>query len=932
MTNPAAPSEHVRFNAPEPRAQSTWWTRYRDAITGLSPDALRALEADCHYIVDCGIFGEPTEEHRQLSSRARTGLVMGSVQSGKTASMLGVTAMSVDKGVDIVVILAGTRLSLWRQTYGRLRRQLDSGPDTAAKHSSRVLVPANGAVESADSINLPDLYAIQPATVRNKLRRRRPIIVVAMKQTNHLHALADSLRTNVFPNIAALDRPGRMLILDDEADDGSILDAVAELGQDPVFGNLKQVPRAIANLWDSPQGTPRNLLATYVAYTATPQANFLQEDHNPLAPRDFLVSLRTPLDTGQAVNEADSCAPRSSTYPDPAGLPAFYTGGEVFYRRGRAAHLCRELTSDNVADLSEAVRAFLVAGAIRLHRSGRLGPVSAASATFGTSEAASEAVMEPHSMLYHPSASIQDHFQSAEDLLVWAGVPNRVAARALIDTGCATLPQTLVSTMFADPLPWKAWLERYEQSARAIETEFNLINPRAFPDWPTVQTLLADEIIPGTRVSVVNSDPDADDSPAYSPEVGQDDGKWHAARDMCTIFVSGNVMARGITLEGLTTAFFQRSSTSPLADTQMQMQRWFGYRGSHVELCRLFASKDQLALFSAYHDTDEAIRATILEGMAGGRAPEPVVLQGINFTATGKIANVRTSPLSPGARPFITVLNDGREPDPNAELVAELFASGSSSPLIVGGRQRGRILDEPCHLLDVANWLDRLAYSRYVPGDSSLLADHWANVEARLSVREPLAEHLYRPPAKGVPGDLTRRACPYSTAAYLRLWDAALTRHVPGLFVTGEPGQPWSMSDLQLRQQRQPRFWVGIRFGDGCPVGTGTLSQLPFAINATMKNVDSTGELTTTWGASDPTAGPGQYRSDLYFDYYRSGGPPLPQELVESTWRPPGSDGQLLIYVNQLHAQPYPAVAVALCIPAGGPEQFAATRASAIMS
>ena len=101
-------------------------------------------------------------------------------------------------------------------------------------------------------------------------------------------------------------------------------------------------------------------------------------------------------------------------------------------------------------------------------------------------------------------------------------------------------------------------------------------------------------------------------------------------RDRCTIFVSGNVMARGLTLEGMTTALFQRSSNAPLADTQMQMQRWFGYRGSYIELCRVFASADQLALFSAYHDIDEAIRSAIIERMTGG-APEPAVLQGTDF-------------------------------------------------------------------------------------------------------------------------------------------------------------------------------------------------------------------------------------------------------------------------------------------------------------
>ena len=82
-----------------------------------------------------------------------------------------------------------------------------------------------------------------------------------MKQADHLHALGLSLRNNAFDAVAQFDRPVHMLVLDDEADDGSILDAVVEASEDPVFGNLKQIPRAIANLWDPPQGS-RDLHAT----------------------------------------------------------------------------------------------------------------------------------------------------------------------------------------------------------------------------------------------------------------------------------------------------------------------------------------------------------------------------------------------------------------------------------------------------------------------------------------------------------------------------------------------------------------------------------------------------------------------------------------------------------------------------------------------
>ena len=921
--------EHVYFNPPAPKEADSWWARYKAQLVGLTDTARASVEADSRYILQQGILAADTAKPEEWSfRRARTGLVMGSVQSGKTASMLGVSALAVDNGLDIIVLLAGTRLSLWRQTYERLVKQLDSGEENAQKIKRRLLCPAPGIALSEQTHPLTTIYRMPPAQVRQRLSQGRPLIIVAMKQTDHLHALAASLRTNVFNEVRELDRTVHMLVLDDEADDGSILDAIVESSQDPIYGRLKQIPRAIANLWDPPQGSPENLFSTYIAYTATPQANILQEDHNPLAPRDFLFSLRTPLDVGHPVDTTDPgnlSAPRSSTYPEAAGICSYYTGGSVFYRRAEAARLCVPTTNSVQQDLADAVRAFLVAGAIRLHRSGRLGPASVLAKQFESEEEAFATASSPHSMLYHPSAAIQHHFRGAEDLLIWEGIKDRVTARDMLDAGDDRLPHALVNQLLADPAPWAQWLEEYRASAKAIEEEFDVLPPASFPDWQTIENLLVTEVIPGTRIAVVNSDPNADDRPSYAPSLDADTGKWRAARDLCTIFVSGNVMARGLTLEGMTTALFQRSSANPLADTQMQMQRWFGYRGSYIELCRVFASSDQLSLFRAYHDVDEALRTAITERMMSG-APQPTILQGLNFEATGKIAGVGNLPLSPGPRPFVTVINDSRRADPNVDIVAKLFVRPSSD-VTVANALRGRILDVPLELTEAAELLDSLTFADYRPGNEGFHADFWNGIEARANAIAPLADTpFYRPPVMHGKGDQPRRTCPYSIAAYLRLWSASLTRSITGLFVTGQPGDLWSYADHKRKNAERPRFWIGLRYGDGATVSKGTLALLPFNIRATTKRVAG-GELKTTWGASDPNAGPRQYRGDVYFDYYHhSAGVPLSNT---TGWRPSGSDGQILFYVNQHSDDEHPAVAVGVCLPAGGPEQFSATRAGA---
>jgi hypothetical protein len=139
------------------------------------------------------------------------------------------------------------------------------------------------------------------------------------------------------------------------------------------------------------------------------------------------------------------------------------------------------------------------------------------------------------------------------------------------------------------------------------------------------------------------------------------------------------------------------------------------------------------------------------------------------------------------------------------------------------------------------------------------------------------------------------------------------------------------MVDLKSKQLHQPRFTVGIRYGAGASISRGPLADLSFSIPATTKRVGTNGELDTTWGSNNPNAGPFDYRGDEFFDYYHRG-ERVPSLSGGTPWRPAGSPGQILFYVNQSAAQQHPVVAVGVCIPAGGPEQFAAIRAGSLVA
>ena len=877
---------------------------------------------------------------------------MGAVQSGKTASMLGITAMALDAKVDIVILLAGTRVALWRQTFDRLVRQLSP---SLRDH----LFPSPVLIEAGNS-RISDWFQMHSSRARRALSEQQPIVMVVMKHGQHLSAAASMLHNRIYPQIAGMNRDVRLLILDDEADDGSILDAAVENESDPAWDVLKQIPRHIMDLWsrreDAPATANTRLFSTYVAYTATPQANFLQTDINPLAPSAFVAALRTPFDSGDV-------EPRSPNYREPAGLSRYYTGGETFYRRLQASLMVSEddtipppLTasahdfegapeSDTRRSwIAAATRAYLVAGAIRLMRDPdgrRFGGLR--KVTFPSRAAAIAASPKPHTMLFHPSASVDDQFAAKVELLAWAHNLPLEDALVLADAGCRSLSvDALAADMDAFPDEWTRWIESYSTSAAAVASEFGLATSPTIPvmasEWSELRKFLLTEVIPFVEISVVNSDAAADDRPQFDPyEV---DGDWCAPRDLLTVFVSGNVMARGLTLEGLTTTLFLRQTEDPLADTQMQMQRWFGYRGEFIDLCRVFLPARQADLFTAYDRNDEALRREIIDAMnsSPNQAPTPLVLEGEAFRSTGKLAGVTKLPLSPGAYPFIRLLNPSEAVDPNTELLAEIF-DAPSVDVIAAGTVRGRILLNPLSLTQTADLLDRLTYIDYVPDARDQSVTRWRSLEGQLGLRDDVDSNLlplFRGP-QGEPQQWARGdVCPYQIAAYLRLWAAALDRRAVGLFPTDDGSVPWSALDLATRRAEQPTFFIGWRYGSlrlsQDEIHRAGIGDLPFAPLAMDRAVNGR-RLASTWGSRNPGTAPDSYAGDQLFDYHYRGLAPLPLgEDATTSWRPRGSPGLVLFHLIRESFNSTPRVAVGMAVPLGGPDHFASRSRIAMMN
>ena len=86
------------------------------------------------------------------------------------------------------------------------------------------------------------------------------------------------------------------------------------------------------------------------------------------------------------------------------------------------------------------------------------------------------------------------------------------------------------------------------------------------------------------------------------------------------IAVGGDVLSRGLTIEGLTVSYFYRIVGA--ADTLLQMARWFGYRPGYEDIVRVWISPDVADQFRFVSDVSEELRAQIREMRELGKTPE----------------------------------------------------------------------------------------------------------------------------------------------------------------------------------------------------------------------------------------------------------------------------------------------------------------------
>lgn len=229
-------------------------------------------------------------ENATGKDKKKKGLVVGDVQSGKTANFLALINMACDYGYKIVIVLAGMSDVLRKQT----QKRMDYG-FIGAKSETICDDIVFAGVGKDDA----DYYAISLTNVNydfNKLVKesnnanpddyRKPVVMVIKKNKKVLNHVIEALKAKE----EKLGRGNNVLIIDDEADNASI----NTKKNTDMPSTINACIRKIFNNFD---------IATYIGFTATPFANIFinpeeksGEKNLDLFPSDFIIQLKHPDD------------------------------------------------------------------------------------------------------------------------------------------------------------------------------------------------------------------------------------------------------------------------------------------------------------------------------------------------------------------------------------------------------------------------------------------------------------------------------------------------------------------------------------------------------------------------------------------------------------------------------------------------------------
>lgn len=576
---------HVAWLDSERKNDWRYWRRYSEMLEGrMSWTAVDALDKSTDTIL--GLLEDPRRE----GPWDRRGLVVGHVQSGKTGSYTGLICKAADAGYKIVIVLAGLHNNLRSQTQMRL----DEGFLGYETHPVAADIRAIG-------VGLIDKDpAIRPNYVTNRTDKgdfnatraaslgispeQRPWLFVVKKNKTVLNRLLRWIHDHVAD--AHEKETGRkivthlpLLLIDDEADHASV-DTGEQLYDEDGIPDEEHQPTAI-------NSAVRRILhgftrSAYVGYTATPFANIFIHEQNEtklegpdLFPSSFIVNLAAPSSYVGPAQVFGLLSPDGRT----AGLPLYREVHDHASEDGKSGWMPHTHKNGHhpgpiPQSLQEAINSFFLTLATRKLR--------------GQGD-------DHASMLIHVT-----RFTSVQK-----------AVHGQVEEYVRALKQRLsrrVGHEAAETQMRRLWETDFIPTSTIARRDFPVFGEIAdLPAFADVLEVLPD-VIADTDVRMINGT--AKDALDYAEQGG---------KGLKVIAIGGDKLSRGLTLEGLCTSYFLR--TSKMYDTLMQMGRWFGYRPGYIDLCRLYTTEELTEWFGHIADASEELREEFDLMAASGSTP-----------------------------------------------------------------------------------------------------------------------------------------------------------------------------------------------------------------------------------------------------------------------------------------------------------------------
>lgn len=299
----------------------------------------------------CGIMKRLANPQRPEFSYK--GLIVGYVQSGKTANFSALIAKAADAGYKFFVVLSGIHKILRRQTQIRLDKELTGMND---RDIDEIFISEPSDIKQWHRLSTARLENDGEFSPMNLdpfsafCRRSTPTIAIIKKNWRVMDRLIDYISQSDETSRSQMP----LLIVDDEADQASI-DTNANIPDtEPTITNERI--RSLLRLF------PKK---AYVGYTATPFANVLIDmtsEHvhleDNIYPRNFIVSLPEPEE---------------------------YFGTSIIFRGNLSECFIREILDEREAlvmdnriteNLMRAINEFIICCAVRNIRGDRQKPMS----------------------------------------------------------------------------------------------------------------------------------------------------------------------------------------------------------------------------------------------------------------------------------------------------------------------------------------------------------------------------------------------------------------------------------------------------------------------------------------------------------------------------------------------------------------------------